>query len=427
MFYQIFAITIKDLKILLRDRGGMIVLFAMPVMFILVMSTALQSAFGVGGDDNPIQLLVVNQDAGDLAAEAITEIGAISGIELISSVDEVTLTETAADDLISAGEYQVALVFPEDFSKRIIAAATDYHASEATVTFIADPTTSTQFLGPIQGTVQGFIQQIAAYAQAPYQIEAGFDALVDDVPASQAKFVEQISEVFVGQIEADGGLDEEGSLGIAFEQVAPSDFQVSEFPDSVEQNVPGYTIFGVFFIVQVLATSLLSEKQDGTFRRLLAAPLSQSALLLGKLLPFYLVNLVQVTMMFAVGALIFDMNLGNAPLALVVVTLATAAAATGLGLLVAALGKTPEQIGGLSTLLALTLAAVGGMMVPTFVMPEFMQTLSKGSPHAWALAGYQDVIVRGLGLPAVWSETGVLMGFAVIFFGVAVWRFRFDG
>ena len=73
-----------------------------------------------------------------------------------------------------------------------------------------------------------------------------------------------------------------------------------------------------------------------------------------------------------------------------------------------------------------TLAAVGGMMVPTFVMPEFMQTLSKVSPHNWALAGYQDVIVRGLGMNAVMIEVGVLMAFAAVFFVFALWRFRFE-
>jgi len=152
----------------------------------------------------------------------------------------------------------------------------------------------------------------------------------------------------------------------------------------------------------------------------------RSALLLGKLLPYYLVNLIQVALMFAVGRLVFGMNLGSSPLALTMVTLATAAAATGLGLLVAALGKTTSQISGISTLLALTLAAVGGMMVPTFVMPDFMQTIAKISPHYWALSGYQDVIVRGLGVQAVLPETGVLLGFAVVFYLFAVWKFRFE-
>jgi len=404
----------------------MVALFAMPVMFILVMSVALQGVFSVGSDDNPIELLIVNQDNGVLATKAIDEMSTLDGIELINEINGDLITLEMADDFISVGDYQVALFFPSNFSESILEAAINPNSAEATVTFIADPATSSQFLGPIEGTVQGFIQQTAAYAQAPSQIESGFITLAENVPHAQSGFVRQIGGTFIEQMESDGGLDKAGSLGVRFVQVAPGDYQIDESPDSVEQNVPGYTVFGVFFIVQVLATSLLREKQEGTFRRLLAAPLSQSALLLGKLFPYYLVNLLQVVFMFSIGNLVFNMNLGNAPLALVIVTLATAAAATGLGLLVASLGKTPEQIGGLSTLLALTLAAIGGMMVPTFVMPEFMQTLSMISPHAWALSGYQDVIVRGLGLSAIWAETGVLLGFAMVFFSVAVVRFRFN-
>ena len=426
MLQQIFAIAIKDLKILLRDRAGMISLFAMPIMFILVMSVALEGVFEMGGDDNPIELLVVNQDAGQIAENVIEEMDTLEGITLINSIDGYSLTYDMADGLISDGTYQVALVFPEDFSESIKLAALDPNAESAVVTFIADPTTSSQFLSPIQGTVQGYIQQAAAYSQAPMQIAAGFDSMSDIVPNEQMPFISQIRDIFVNSMADNGGLENAGSLGVEFQKVAPQDYVITEEPDSVEQNVPGYTIFGVFFIVQVLATSILSEKQTGTFRRLLAAPLSKTALLLGKLVPYYIVNLLQVTLMFAVGVLVFDMNLGHSFMALVLVTLFTSAAATGLGLLVASFGKTPEQISGFSTLLALTLAAIGGMMVPTFVMPEFMQMISKISPHAWALSGYQDVIVRGLGVSAVWNEVAVLAGFAIVFFSIAVWRFRFD-
>lgn len=426
MYHQIYAITLKDLKILFRDRGGIVTLFAMPIMFILVMSIALQGVFSMGSEDNPIELLVVNQDTGGLANEVIDDIAALNGLVVVNQVNGGPVTFENADALVSAGDYPVALVFPTDFSTRIIDAAVNPTGDEAIVSFIADPTTSTQFLSPIRGTVQGFIQQTAAYAQAPYQIKAGFETLTNEVPREQAAMVKQIGDTFVKQITTHGGLNKNASLGIQFEKISPSNYQITEEPDSVEQNVPGYTIFGVFFIVQVLATSLLSEKLTGTFRRLLAAPLSKKALLLGKLLPYFLINLLQVALMFAVGALVFDMSLGHSPLALVLITLVTAAASTGMGLLVATFGKTPEQIGGLSTLLALTLAAIGGMMVPTFVMPGFMQTLSKISPHAWALAAYQDVIVRGLGVSSVWPEASVLMGFALVFFLIAVWRFRFD-
>jgi ABC-2 type transport system permease protein len=103
-----------------------------------------------------------------------------------------------------------------------------------------------------------------------------------------------------------------------------------------------------------------------------------------------------------------------------------AAAANGLGLLVAALGKTEAQVNGLSVLLAITLSALGGMMVPTFIMPGLMKSLSLFTPHAWALAGYHDIIVRGLSVKQILPEVGVLLGFASLFFTIALWRFRFD-
>jgi ABC-2 type transport system permease protein len=153
--------------------------------------------------------------------------------------------------------------------------------------------------------------------------------------------------------------------------------------------------------------------------------LYKPALLIGKLLPYYLVNLIQIGLMFGISVVVFGIRLGHLP-ALVMVSLALAAAANGLGLLVAALGKTEPQVNSLSVLLAVTLSALGGMMVPTFIMPDLMKTLSLFTPHAWALAGYHDVIIRGLGVREVLTETAVLLGFASFLFVIALWRFRFD-
>jgi ABC-2 type transport system permease protein len=205
----------------------------------------------------------------------------------------------------------------------------------------------------------------------------------------------------------------------------PKGFGIERRPTTTEQNVPGYAIFGVFFIVLTLAASFIREKEEGTFLRILAAPLPKGALLIGKLLPYYVVNLIQIALMFLVGILLFNMKPGNIG-GLIVISLAVSAAANGLGLLVAALGKTEAQVNGLAVFFAITLAALGGMMVPTFVMPEFMKAVSRLTPHAWALSGYHDVIMRGLGVQAVLPEAAVLMGFASLFFAIALWRFRFN-
>jgi ABC-2 type transport system permease protein len=218
---------------------------------------------------------------------------------------------------------------------------------------------------------------------------------------------------------------EDGESVIDLKQVAPAKMDITVYPDTYQQNVPGYTVLGVFFIVGTMAGSILEEKREGTFRRLLVAPLPRSVLLAGKILPYYVVNLIQIALMFGVAHLLFGMAVGD-PAALVAISMALAAAATGLGIMLAALGKTEAQVGGLTTLLTLTLSALGGCLMPTHIMPGFLQTMSRFTPHAWAMQGFQDVLVRGYGLAGILPEAGVLLGFAAVFFLIGVWRFRFD-
>jgi ABC-2 type transport system permease protein len=120
------------------------------------------------------------------------------------------------------------------------------------------------------------------------------------------------------------------------------------------------------------------------------------------------------------------MSLGNSPSGLVVVSLVAAATATGLGVLVAALARTEAQISGLTILVLLTLSALGGCFVPRFVMPEWLRTVGLVTPHAWALDAYQDLLVRGYGLFDVLPKLGTLAAFAVAFFLIGAWRFRFE-
>lgn len=423
MLYQIYAMTVKDFKVMLKDRGALIVLFIMPVIFIFVMTSA--GSGGVVNDDQPLEILVVNEDSGELADQAIADLNELEGMQLIEAVNGRSLTKPAADELIVEGEYSVAVWFPANFSDQILAAAMDASVETAVVTFIVDPALDARFLAPVQGSVVGFIERTVASAQAPVQIEAAFDEMAGAFPAQQAPLVTQVGELFVDGM-VNGQDADESNSGVSFAQVSPAGYEVVEYPTSEEQNVPAYTLFGVFFIMQVMATGLLQERQDGTFRRLLAAPLPRTAMLIGKVLPYYLINIIQVALMFAIGVFVFGMGLGNHPLGLILVTLAAAAASTGLGLMLASLSRTPEQAGGLAALLSVGLAAIGGMFMPRFAMPEFMQTLALLTPHAWALEGFQDVIVRGLGITAVFNELLVLGLFALVFFIISVWRFRFE-
>jgi ABC-2 type transport system permease protein len=149
-------------------------------------------------------------------------------------------------------------------------------------------------------------------------------------------------------------------------------------------------------------------------------------MLLGKLVPYYLINIIQITIMLGVSSVLFKMSLGHSLAGLAVVSLAAAATATGLGVLVTALARTEAQVGGLTVLLLLSLSALGGCFVPRFVMPSWLRMVGLVTPHAWALDAYQDLLVRGYNLLEVLPKVGVLGAFAVVFFAIGVWRFRFE-
>ena len=421
MIQQIIAIAIKDIKILLRDPGGLVTLFAMPIMFILVMSFALQGAYDRFDSDNLIEMLIVNNDTGVLAKEAIASIRELAGIKMI---EDVAYTSEKAEELIVDDTVNIALIFSEDFSTRVQKAATDLNAKKATVRFIIDPAGGLQLLGSVQGTVQGAIERITARSQAPLQIQYGFNAMAENFPTNRQTAVKEVGADFIKGVQERGGLERIGSSGVEFKETVPSVFRIAKLPNSVEQNVPGFAIFGVFFIMQTIGLSFLKERQFGTYNRLLVAPLGRAVFMIGKLVPYYTINLIQIVLMFGVGVVIFRMGLGNDLGALIAVSFGSALAATTLGLLIARIGKTEEQINGLGILLSVTLAAVGGMIVPTFMMPRIMQKIAFITPHAWALSGYHDVIVRGLGIDVVWPEVLVLVSFAAVFLFLALVPFH---
>jgi ABC-2 type transport system permease protein len=420
---QILALTMKELNVLWHDREALALLFLMPVFFILVMSLALQGVFESGTRERPIKILAINEDSGAEAQKIISALASMDGIEVIDSLDGKPLTYQIAVDHINSGKFSAAVHFRRHFSGRIQADVPDIDEASPLVSMIVDPTINIQLMSSLKGTIHGVIERHMLLSRLPRLIEQGIESLgthgnaeMPSLPNSWKSQIEgALSNLYVENTH--------NELPIPIIPLRAN--QTSRRPTSTEQNVPAYTIFGVFFIVLTLASSFIKEKNDGTFQRILAAPLSKAALITGKLLPYYIVNLIQIILMFAVGVIFFDLRLGNLP-ALILVSLALAAAANGLGLLVATIGKTEAQVNGLSVMLAITLSALGGMMVPAFVMPGFMRKLAQFTPHAWALSGYQDVIVRGMGLWEVITEAGVLLGFAGAFFLLALWRFRFN-
>jgi ABC-2 type transport system permease protein len=191
--------------------------------------------------------------------------------------------------------------------------------------------------------------------------------------------------------------------------------------------VPSYTVMFAFFLVLMVGWLFVAERRQGTMIRLRAAPLSRGQILLGKLIPCYLLSLGQGLFLLAAGKLVFGMNWGPAAIWLVAVAAATSFAAMGLALLVASVAQTETQVAIYGTLLVLVLAGVSGCLMPRDLMPEEMRHVSLVTPHAWALDAYSQLLINpSPELGQVAQACAVLIGFGLIYLLLAWWWLRLD-
>ncbi|MCA9057957.1 MAG: ABC transporter permease, partial [Planctomycetaceae bacterium] len=189
--------------------------------------------------------------------------------------------------------------------------------------------------------------------------------------------------------------------------------------------VPSYTVMFVFFLVTIMGRSFIAERELGTLRRLRIAPIAPLQILIGKVVPFLLVSLVQTAILLLTGKLLFGMSWGPQPWLLLPVILAASLSATTLGLLFSTIARTDSQVSSLGSLIVLTSAGISGCMVPRQWMPEFSQKLSLITPHAWALEAYSELLTKDVPSFSRLAECcGALLLFSAAFFVLGLIRFR---
>ena len=177
-----------------------------------------------------------------------------------------------------------------------------------------------------------------------------------------------------------------------------------------------------------MGRSFLGERDTGTLRRLRISPVAPIQILIGKTLPFFILSLVQTTILMISGRLLFGMSWGPQPLLLIPIMLCTSAAATSLGLMFSTLAKTESQVSSFGNLILLSSAGISGCLVPRAWMPPTSQKISLFTPHAWALDAYAELLTKEMPqLTPIAESCGMLLLFSAVFFIVGLYRFRADG
>jgi ABC-2 type transport system permease protein len=200
----------------------------------------------------------------------------------------------------------------------------------------------------------------------------------------------------------------------------------AEIPSGFEQSSAGQLVTWTLITLVGASEVFVNERLGGTLRRLFVTPTSKSTVLSGKITGRLGMGLVQMAILIGFGALLFDVNWGQSLLALVLVALAFALAAVAFGVMLGTFSKTRGQASGLTILSSMLMAALGGAWWPLEVTPQIYQMVVKILPTTWAMMAFNDIIVRGAGVADVLPSVAVLLGFALLFFVIGIWRFRYE-
>jgi ABC-2 type transport system permease protein len=420
---NIWNMTKKDMAVIFKDRGAMLWLFVLPVVFTLIFTILIGRA--MGGDasakeDTRTPLAVVNLDqGGDISQRFIAALDKAGGYRA------ELMDQPAAEQSLKTLKITRYLVIPQNFTADLT------QGIPVNVVMITHPAGNTSSNNNALRVANGVARDISLELQ-----------LLDGI--------RQMGQMQSGQPQADQAFNAERILAQAKSQFEHSRTQplvaiVEELPKAETTEVqtgidfgativPGMVVLFVFLSASTVARAIYEERKAGSLRRLLAAPLTRSELMLGKMTPIWLLTLVQIVVIFAVGAFLLPLlgigrlGIGEDPFAWAVASMVIALCSTCLGIMIAAIARSEGQISGLSNVLLWVAGFLGGALLPTFMIQQIpvLAVLSRLVPQSWATATYNAILGRGASLAEVLPNLGVLLIFSAVFFFIGIRRFKFE-
>jgi ABC-2 type transport system permease protein len=414
---RLISSVIKEAKILIRDKEALMVLFIMPVIFVMIMSLAMRDTFKTD-EDSLLGIAVYNQDDGEVGRKIVEAISSLKIVNVYSVSTEKSIDEEAIKGDFVEGKYKFAFIIPPDVTNNSEIKVSEKFeggegegSEEIKVKLLADPTLRSDYINLVSLAINRILQSVES-----------------------AIFMKRLNLIFTEMgMETTLGSSEGTSGDRVFAEVSlSSDTNSGEtMPSSVQQSVPAYSLFAMFFLVIPLSGTFIKERMEGSLLRLKSMPVPSWIPIAGKIVPYFVVNQIQIIIIFMVGIFLMPLiggdrlDIGNSPFGIILITFASSIAAIGYGLMVAVFCKTSEQattFGGVSVII---MAAIGGIMVPKFIMPPLMQDIANFSPLSWGLEGFLDIFIRGAGVMDIIPEFLMLNVFGLICLFIAVMRFRY--
>lgn len=405
----------KEYLILLRDKAGLAILFIMPLFLITIMSL-IQDAPFKDYKENKIPIVYVDNDKDSLGS--IIEKGLMnSGLfSVITEIDGKAANDENTKQSVARGKYRLGIIIPEGATKTMNKNVANKVAKMLAGFGMAEKDSSTFQPDSIQLII---LFDPAAKIAFRSSVSSALDKFITRTE------METMLGMFSQKLAEASGIKQEAVLEtrplITLKEIQANDSKVAELlTNSVQHNVPAWAIFAMFYIVIPLASSMIKEREEGSALRLLLIPGSYMTSLYGKIFIYTAVCLIQFFLMMLVGIYILPMlglpafEIGTNFIALTLMVFACALAATGYGFMVGSLFRSHHQAMVFGSVSVVILAAIGGVLVPVYVMPVIMQSFSVVSPLSWSLNGLNNVFLRQTDFAAIFPDVMKLSGFFVV-------------
>jgi ABC-2 type transport system permease protein len=427
MLTPLLAMIRKDLRVFFADRRSVIMAFAVPI----AIASFFGSIFSGAGSTAraKVSIGLVNADGSAIAR------GIVSGAQADESLAVTLGTADQVRDLVRAGRLTVGVVVPQGFGE---AAGRAFFAGTGRpeLTLFYDPSHPME-LAMVRGVLTQHVME--AVTREMFSGATG-DAVIADslrrlngssLPDDQAAALRTLltSVQRFNASRAAAGPAVRAAPGLTMPYTVHEEAETANTTAAYNGYAHSFAGMGIQFLLFAAANlgiDILLERQRGLWKRLRSAPLSRTTLLLGKAASGTTIALMTLLVSFGFAMVVFHVRIQGSEIGFLAVALACSLMASTFGILIAALGKTPGATRGVASFAVLIMVMLSGAWVPSFVFPQWLQQATLAIPTRWAVDGLDAMTWRGLGLPGAFRPTLVLLAFALVFWTIAVRRFRWD-